>query len=513
MIRNRFALVLLALLWVVIPVHGQADLDRLDTYFESARVEWDIPGMAVAIVKDGKIVHMNGYGVLEVGSDEPVDEHTLFAIASNSKAFLASSVASLVDEGKMSWDDRIVDHLPYFRLVDEVAGQRATIRDALSHAVGLGTYSGDVIWFKTDKTSEEIVRHIAHLEPAFEFRNGYAYSNVMYVATGEVLGAVAGKTWDAYIRDHFFEPLGMNRSQTGAEAALALDNVATPHKLYYGENTAVPWASWTAGGSGAAAGIVSTAHDMAQWLKLHLNEGIISTDTLFTARSQQVMWHPHHNYTVTPATRETYPGRNFNAYGLGFGVSDYRGHFMAAHGGAYDGMYSRVAMVPGEELGIVVLTNTMKGIGTWMVYDIVDAFLGSSVRDWSAYGLEWDNRSKAAFDARLDAHKASRVEGTEASLSTDQMTGRYHDPLYGNIDIVERNGELRMEFPRAPRLGATLTHWHYDTWQINWDETHAWFDFGTVQFDLNNEREVTGLTFSVPNEDIFFEEISPVKVR
>jgi len=513
MLHRRLSVLLLALLWVVLPVQGQVDLDRLDEYFESARAAWDVPGMAVAIVKDGEIVHMKGYGVLEVGSDEPVDENTLFAIASNSKAFLASSVASLVDQGKLSWDDRIVDHLPYFRLVDEVAGQRATIRDALSHAVGLGTYSGDVIWFKTDKSSEEIVRHIAHLEPALEFRSGYAYSNVMYVTTGEVVGAVAGKRWDAYIEDHFFGPLGMTRSQTSAEAALELDNVATPHKVHYGENTPVPWASWSGSGAGAAAGIISTAHDMAQWVMLHLNEGRAGNTQLFSAEAQQQMWHPHHNYTVTPATRETYPGRTFNAYGLAFGVSEYRGHFMAAHSGAYDGMYSRVAMVPDEELGIVVLTNTMKGIGSWMVYDIVDAYLGSSVRDWSGYGLERDRRSKAAFDARLDAHKASRVEGTRASLSADQMTGRYHDPLYGDVDIVERNGVLRMEFPRAPRLGATLSHWHYDTWQINWDETHAWFDFGTVQFEANNEREVTGLEFSVPNEDIFFEEIHPKKVR
>ena len=514
---NRLTkLILLTLLWVAFPAtqaSAQVDLDRLDEYFESTRAEWDVPGMAVAIVKDGQVIHMAGYGVLEVGSDQPVDENTLFAIASNSKAFIASSVASLVDQGKMTWDDRIVDHLPYFRLVDDVAGQRATVRDALSHGVGLGTYSGDVIWFNSDHTPEEVVRHIAYLEPAFEFRSGYAYSNVMFVTTGEVIGAVAGKPWDAYVRDHFFKPLGMTRSQTGAEEALKLDNIATPHKVYYGVNTAVPWASWTAGGAGAAAGIISTAHDMAQWVKLHLNEGVVGTDTLFSSGAQQVMWHPHYNYATTPRTRETYPGRTFNGYGLAFGVTEYRGHFMVAHGGAYDGMYSRVAMVPDEELGIVVLTNTMKGISTWMVYDVVDAFLGSSVRDWSAFGLEGDRRSKAAFDARLDEHKASRIEGTSPSLDTATMVGQYYDPLYGDVMIVDRDGTLRMEFPRAPRLGATLTHWHYDTWQINWDETHAWFDFGTVQFEVNNERHVTGLKFSVPNEDIFFEEIHPKKTQ
>ena len=513
MTRNRFVLVLLALVWVVHPVAGQADLDRLDAYFESAREAWDVPGMAVAIVKDGKIVHMAGYGVLEVGSDEPVDENTLFAIASNSKAFIASSVASLVDEGKLGWDDRIVDHLPYFRLVDEVAGQRATVRDALSHGIGLGTYSGDAIWFKSDHTPKEVLQLVSHLPPAFEFRSGYGYSNVMFIAAGEVVSEASGMPWSRYVEEHFFQPLGMTRSQTGAEGALELDNVASPHKVDHGVNTAVPWASWTASGAGAAAGIISTAHDMAQWVKLHLNEGQVGSTRLFSEGAQQVLWHPHYNYTTTPATRETYPGRTFNGYGLAFGVSEYRGEFMVAHNGAYDGMYSRVAMLPDQELGIVILTNTMKGIATWLVYDVFDAYLGSSVRDWSAYGLERDDAARANFDARMDAKRDARVMNTEPTLSPDDVAGTYHDPLYGDIVITAVGGGFRMEMPRAPRLGATLTHWHYDTWQINWDETHAWFDFGTVQFEANNERQVTGFQFSVPNDDIFFEEIHPTKVR
>jgi len=510
---KHFRSALFAFVLCLIPVSAfaQADLSDLDNYFENARAEWDVPGMAVAIVKDGEIVHMGGYGVLEKGSDAKVDENTLFAIASNTKAFVSASLASLVDEGKVSWDDPIKKHLPYFELVDEVATQRASVRDALSHAVGFSNYGGDVIWYNSNHTAEEVLRHVAHLEPAFEFRTGYGYSNVMFIAAGEVIGAASGMPWDDYVESHFFEPLGMTRSLTDTNEAE--NNVATPHKISNGENVPLELVSWTEMGSGAAAGIMSTAADMAKWVTLHLNEGEIDGKQLFSAARQQEMWHPHFNYTVTPATRETYPGRNFNGYGLAWGTSEYRGHFMAAHGGAYDGMYSRVAMVPDQELGVVILTNTMKGIATWLAYDIVDAYLGSSVRDWSAFGLERDNRSKANFASRMDSFRNAREEGTSPTFSAAEIEGTYHDDLYGDIEVRLEGGGLRLLFPRAPNLSASLEHFHYDTYEIKWDVTHSWFDFGTVQFESNHKREVIGISFSVPNEDIFFEEINAKRVR
>ena len=492
---------------------AQADLNNLDQYFEEARAKWDVPGMAVAIVKDGKIVHVGGYGVRELGGRELVDQNTLFAIASNTKAFVAASLASLVDEGKLTWDDPIQKHLPYFQLVDEVATKRATVKDALSHAVGLGTYSGDVVWYNSDHTPEEVLRLIAHLEPAFEFRNGYGYSNVMFIAAGEVIGAVSGMPWDQFIQQHFFKPLGMNRSLTAAAGIITLGNYATPHKISEGQNVALKWTDWTAMGSGAAAGIVSSANDMAQWLKLHLNEGRIGDNVLFSERSQQQMWHPEFNYMVTPQTRETYPGRTFNAYGLAWGVSEYQGQLMVAHGGAYDGMYSRVAMVPELELGVVVLTNSMKNMGPWLVYDIVDAYLEHSVRGWSEFGRQADMSDKKAFAERMADFRNARIESTTPRFPMSQIVGTYHDDLYGDIEVQNQNGVLRLIFPRATRLNATLEHFHFDTYEINWDETHSWFDFGTIQFESNHKNEVIGLTFSVPNEDIFFEEIHPVKVK
>jgi len=493
-------------------VYAQADLAEMDRHFEQARKDWGIPGMAVAIVKNGEVVFARGYGVLEEDSTTPVDEHTLFAVASNTKAFISGALATLVDDGKLDWNDPVRKYLPYFKLYNEYVSNETRIRDVLSHRVGLGTFSGDVIWYKSDFQPEDVIRRAAHLAPAYNFRAGYGYSNLMFITAGEVIHAVSGKTWDEYVRDEFFGPLGMSRTQTSTNALAQMDNVATPHKIMAdGENLPIAWVNWD--NMGAAGGIISSVHDMAQWIKLHLAEGIAGGDTLITPASQSTMWQPHNSFRVTPGTRNVYPGRNFAGYGLGWSTSEYRGKFMPTHSGGYDGMYSRVALVPEEEFGIVVLTNSMTGIGTALMYDTIDAYLGNPVRDWAALGLEQNLRGRARFYGRISEQKATRVEGTSPDFRFEDYAGVYHSDFYGEIEVTVIDNDLRLIFPRAELLNATLTHWHYDTYEINWDEVHAWFSFGTVQFTSNYAAEIDGLVFSVPNDDIFFEEIHLTKVR
>lgn len=512
-IKKYFLVFASAILFLVIPnsVLAQADLASLDRHFAASRANWDVPGMAIAIVKDGEIVLANGYGVLEVGGTAKVNEHTLFAIASNTKAFISASLASLVDEGKMSWDDPIIKFLPYFELYDDYVSHETSVRDVLSHRVGLGTFSGDVIWYKSDFLPEEIIRRAAHLPPAFKFRAGYGYSNLMFITAGEVIGAVSGKPWNEYFKEHFFDRLAMQRTRTSTTDLPQMGNVATPHKIVENENQAIAWVNWD--NMGAAGGIISSVWDMAQWVKLQLAEGIIGTDTLFSPSSQTVMWQPHNSYPVPRSVRMTYPGRNFAGYGLGWSTSEYRGLFVANHGGGYDGMYSQVAVVPEEDLGIVVLTNTMKRISPWLINDVIDAYLGDAVRDWSRYGLELNRLDLARFDKRIEDQRATRVSSTSPNFTYEDYSGIYRSDFYGDIEIRVDDHKLRLIFPRAPGLNATLTHWHYDTYEINWDEVHAWFSFGTVQFTSDHRAQISGMTFSVPNEDIFFEEILLKKVE
>ncbi len=489
---------------------AQVDPAALDRYFEQARRDWEVPGMAIAVVKDGKVVLAEGYGALAVNDPQKVDENTVFAIASNTKAFIAAAVGMLVEAGKLNWDDPVEQHLPYFELYNPYVTAKTTVRDLLCHRVGLGTFSGDVIWYKSEHSAAEVVRRAREVPQAFDFRAGYGYSNLMFITAGEVIRAVAGQPWDVFIQNNILRPLEMDRTFTSVTQLEGQTNVATPHKPTQTGNTPIPYANWD--NMGAAGGILSTAGDMAHWLKLQLDGGRWKDDRLFTTETQSEWWQPHNPRRISAAAREYYPQRNFSAYGLGWGLSDWDGRLVAAHGGGYDGMYSQVMLVPGEKLGVVVLTNSMKGIGNALARYVVDRYLDRPERDWSAEGLERYQNYRQYRDNRVQERLDHRQTETQPSLPLSQYAGEYHDPMYGDIKVKMEKGELRLLFPHAPALDATLTHWHYNTFQINWDETHAWFDFGTVNFQLDNQGKIMELQFDVPNDDIFFHELHPKRV-
>jgi CubicO group peptidase (beta-lactamase class C family) len=507
-------LILFLLIGLTSSLWAQPDLAQIDKYIEKARKDWDVPGLAVAIVIDGEIVHAKGYGVLEQGKKEKVDEHSLFAIASNTKAFIATSLSMLVEEGKLKWDDPVIKYLPYFSLYDSYTSQNTTVRDLLCHRVGLGTFSGDVIWFKSNYTAEEVVKHIRFVPQAYGFRSGYGYSNLMYITAGEVIKAVSGQSWAEFVRENILEPVGMDRTQTSVLDLKGMDNVAIPHKPdWEGHNHPISWVPWEA--SGAAGGLISSVHDMALWMIMHMNEGLSDDgDTLLYTSSQRLMWHPHNNMMVSPGYQRRYPSTHFRGYGLGWSLNDYLGRKVVAHGGGYDGMYSRVMMVPEADFGVVVLTNSMKGISTYLCNYITDqVFMAPTETKWSEIGLQ-SQRNFDRFRANREKERLdARQTNTRASFGLANYAGTYHSDLYGDINIVFEDRELRMEIPHAPALNADLEHWHYDTFEIEWDEEHAWFGFGTLRFEMDNNGKIIGAAFDVPNDDIFFEEIELVKVK
>ncbi len=484
---------------------AQVDVKSIDNYIEKARKAWNVPGMAVAIVKDGNVVLSKGYGVKKTGAKDKVDENTQFAIASNTKAFLSSAIAKLVSEGKLSWKDKVRDHLPYFSLYGEFESAETTVEDLLCHRVGLGTFSGDVIWYKSQKSAEEVIKRASHVPQAYGFRDGYGYTNLMFITAGEVVRAVTGMSWAEYVNVSFILPLGMNN--TVSSVTNLSQNTATPHKPTLEDGTIpIEWTNWD--NMGAAGGIISSVDDMAKWMMMNLSNGVWEGDTLLDPVQQNLLWTPHNNYTLSASSKEFIPGRHFASYGLGWSLMDYYGTMAVSHGGGYDGMYSRVMMIPDLNLGVVVLTNSMEGISTPIAYYVVNQYLKQDQRDWSAEFLE---RSRANNGHRDDVEERmeSRVSNTSPTKSMAEHKGEYYDPMYGVITVSDSNGQLRIEFADAPELGATLEHWHYDTYQLVWDEEHAWFDFGTVSFELDNNLVVQGLSFDVPNGDIFFHELNP----
>jgi CubicO group peptidase (beta-lactamase class C family) len=501
-------LLCLALLFIYQQGNAQADLAEIENYIEKAQKEWAIPGMSVAIVKDGKVFSNRGYGTLKEGGKERVDEKTLFAIASNTKAFISSAIGVLQGEGKMNLNDKVQLYLPDFQLYDSYASHEATIADLLSHRLGLGTFSGDVIWYKSNFSAGEVINKIKYVPQKYSFRGGYGYSNLMFITAGEVIKEVSGISWDQFVKERFLDPLGMHRTITSTNDLELKGNYAVPHKPVEDSNQAIEWVNWD--NMGAAGGIISSSEDMARWLIFQLNNGIWENDTILDPGIQNKLWTPHNNYTVSLNAKKDNPGTNFRAYGLGWGTSDYFGNRLITHGGGYDGMYSQVALVPELELGIVILTNTMKGIATPLRNYIINAFIEKDIRDWSGDALKKLGK-KSSVELNIEAQKEARVSNTKPSLELSKYAGSYQTNMHGPIYILLEKDKLRLEFENAPDLSAALEHWHYDTWEIKWDKVHAWFDFGTIQFQYDNEMKVTGFEFDVPNYDIFFEELKVQK--
>jgi CubicO group peptidase (beta-lactamase class C family) len=485
----------------------QPDLEAIDRYIAAARTDWNVPGMAVAIVKDGRTIFARGYGVRDLGREVTVGEHTLFAIASNTKAFTAAALAILVDEGRLSWDDRVRDHLPWFQLYDPYVSAELRVRDLLSHRSGLGTYSGDLVWYGTHYDAAEVVRRVRHLPQASTFRGAYGYSNVMFIAAGEVVRAVTGEPWEQFTQRRIIDPLGMRRTVFSTGALAGRDNVATPHGTWRGELRTFPWEPWEA--SVAAGGIVSSVADMAEWLKLQLRHGVTADgQVIFRPEQSATMWTMHMPVAIGAATRALYPTTNFRGYGLGWALSDYHGRMVAAHGGAYDGMYSRVALVPSEGLGVVVLTNSMTGIPVAVVNRVLDAFLtGDTSRDWSAVLLERERDAHAReMRRRADAVRQT-APGTKPSLPLASYAGLYGGNLYGDAQVSLEDGRLVLRLLPAPSLVADLEHLQQDTFVIRWRRAFPWFDEGTARFVISGGGVIEELRLHVPNEDFWFEEL------
>jgi CubicO group peptidase (beta-lactamase class C family) len=333
----------------------------------------------------------------------------------------------------------------------------------------------------------------------------------MFIAAGEVLHAVSGQDWHAYMPEHFFRPMGMTRTVTATRLLEGVDNVATPHKNERGEVLPIAWYAWDA--MGAAGGIVSSVHDMTRWLLAQLDGGEHAGVRLFRAEDQSEMWRVHNPLAVSPGYRARYPTTHFRGYGLGWSLADYRGRKVVSHGGGYDGMYSQVALVPEERLGIVVLTNAMTGVAPALVYRVLDAYLDGEPRDWSAEALpEW-TESRRRFEARQDEAERTRVAGTTHALPLDGYAGTYGGALYGDGEVALEGGRLVLRLLPNPDLVADLEHLQYDTFLLRWRTDLAWFGKGTATFVLDRTGAVEEMRLDVPNDDLWFHELEMKRRR
>lgn len=429
---------------------SQAHLKEIDAYAAKAGQDWRVPGFALAIVKDDAVVFARGYGVRELGKPEPVNEHTLFAIASNTKAFTAAALAILVDEGKIKWEDPVIKHLPGFQLYDAYVTREMQVRDLLCHRSGLATFGGDLLWYMTTYSRDEILRRVRHLKPVTSFRTSYGYQNLMFLAAGQIIPAVTGKSWDDYIREKFFAPLGMSRSNTSIAAFEAGGNVATPHNEVDGKINVIRYVNVDNLAPGG--GINSSAVEVAQWLRLQLGRSRYQGKEIFSAARAREMWTAHTSIPIGEQSERLNPTTHFQAYGLGWFMMDYHGRKVLNHGGGLDGMTSQTGMIPEENLGVVVLTNSETPLSSILMRKVFDVFLGAPRRDWSAESLERANKAKEARRAAAEKIEQERAQQTKPSLALAGYAGVYSSEMYGDARVDEERRQAGAAPPARARF-------------------------------------------------------------
>lgn len=461
----------------------QADVERV-------MKEFDVPGIAIAVVKDGKVVTTQGFGVRKRGEAAKVDGKTIFEIASNSKAFTAAALGMLVDQGKLSWDDPVIKHLPDFRMYDAYVTAEMTVRDLLTHRSGLGLGAGDLLWWPTTTFStDEIIHNLRNVKPATSFRSAYAYDNLLYIVAGKIIAAKSGKTWGETMHEWILDPVGMTGTTTSLEENAKFANVSAPHSKINGK--AVPVKPMPVANAVGAVGINTSAEDIARWMNVLLDNGKVGEKRLWSDKQAREMWTAQTPMTITtprPPLAATKP--NFYAYGLGFQLRDYQGKLVAMHGGALQGFYTRVLMVPEAKLGIAIFTNAESGPSlNALQYRLLDQYLGVAPTDWIGRIADIDKEMQAKEAARVKGEAASRVATSKPSLALAAYEGDYEDAWYGKVNIKRVNNKLVMSFTRTPDLTGEMEHFQHDTFIVRWKERNFNAD-AYVTFSLDHDGSI-----------------------
>lgn len=470
-----------------------AGMQQFDAQMERVRKQFDVPGIAVAIVKDGQIVLERGYGVRELGKPAPVQADTLFAIASNTKAFTAASLSILADEGKLSLDDRVIEHLPWFRMSDPYVTNEMRVRDLLAHRSGLSLGAGDLLyWPTTSYTTEEVVQRLAKVPLKGGFRDRYAYDNILYAVAQKVIEQVSGQSYAAFLQQRIFTPVGMADTRFNADHLQPGDTAAVGHAKYdFSKLRTVAPLTWS--NNSGAGGVYSSAHDMALWMNVQLAGGTLADGTpLFSAKRQREMWSMITPINVPePAVPELAAARpNFAGYGEGWSLSDYRGHRLVWHTGGWPGMVSRLTLVPEQKLGVVVLTNQEVGAAfNAVTLQVLDAFLQLPATDWTAAYAKAAEKADAEADTSWKHHEQARAKRSAPSLPLSGYAASYRDPWYGEVVIRQEGKRLRLQFAKTAQLVGTLEHWQHDSFIVRWDDRSLNAD-AFVNFALTPDGKV-----------------------
>ena len=472
----------------------QPDLNALDTYIADAVVKFDQPGLAVGIVKDGQLVWSKGYGKLDLARPEPVTPNSIFFVASISKAFTACAVGLLVDDGKLAWNDPVVKHMPWFKTPDPYVTEHMMVKDLLCHRSGWITFDGDLLWYGTDLDQREILDRHANEPFTHAFRDEFGYSNLMYIAAAQLIEAVSGKTWDAFVTERILQPLGMSRTTVETADLARFTDVALPH-VRKGQDPAAPQKSMpyqALQGADGATGINSCVTDLAKWDAMWADEGKANGKPFLSPAT----------YTTLTSSHLPMGGRRDGA-ALGWFLEENNGHTVITHSGGMPGFILNHAVVPDEGLAVIALGNGESYSVFAATEKLLDAWLGKGTADPTGDMMPRLTKRREREARRVADRVAARVARTKPSAPLTAITGTYTDKVYGQAAITDDQGSPRLTFrPAAELLTGRLVHWHYDTYQ--WLHADPFLEPGYITFSFDADHKVTGFKVDLNSPDFHF---------
>ncbi|MCF6358759.1 MAG: serine hydrolase [Draconibacterium sp.] len=490
-------------------VFAQITSSEVDELVENAMQKFDVAGVAVGIVKDGKIIHTKGYGVKSIETNEKVNANTNFAIASNSKAFTTAALAILVEEEKLSWTDKVKKYIPEFTMYNAYVTENFNIQDLLTHRSGLGLGIGDLMIFPdgADFTIDDILSSFQYFKPQSAFRTKFDYDNLLYLVSGEIITRVSGMSWAEFVKVKIIEPLEMDNTCAALSQLKDKSNLAAPHSTETSSITVLPQFKEMI--NGAAGGVYSNVNDLCNWMLVHLNEGKYGEDlemNLFSERSQREMWKIH---TTLPTNRNPRYNSHFSGYGLGWMLTDLSGKMSVSHTGGLPGMLSRTVMIPDLELGVVVLTNTSNGgsgVFQSVTQTIVDSYLGLDDNKWTdKYYAYFQNQKNAGDSVTTKVWKT--VESSKnKKIEIDNYTGVYKDSWFGKVEIFLKDGQLWFKSYRSPKINGPMYFYKANTFAIKWEYRDMNAD-AFAMFNLDEEGVAQSIKMKgiSPNIDFSFD--------
>lgn len=467
----------------------------IDSLVERSMKAFNVPGIAVAVIKDGKVIHSKGYGVRSLNTQEKTDENTLFGIASNSKGFTATTLGILVDEGKLKWDDKVRDYIPEFKLYNPYVTEEFTIRDLLTHRSGMGLGAGDLMFFpdSSDFVLKDILYNLRFLKPVSGFRTKYDYDNNLYIVAGEVVSRVSGKSWDEFVEERIIRPLGMTNTAASFDRLKNKSDVIDAHAPVDGKVQVIARSTLKVGHS--AGGINSSIADLSKWvitLLGHTKYG--EGKRILSETSFRELWTPQ---TIIPVYNPGYYNTHFSSYGFGFGLADVNGYKQVSHTGGLEGMVTQITMIPELELGIIVLTNQQEGSAfTSITNQIKDSYFGKKGMDWVTELSKRRSQSVAGAKHLMDSiwNEIDQVQkSAKAKTDISLFTGMYTDPWFGDVTVSVKNGRTWFDSKRSPKLTGEMFAYKGNTFVVKWRDRSMDAD-AFVNFRLDEQGKASGIT-------------------